>query len=130
MGIIGGYMKYQKVLITDDSATSRMIIKRCIEMAGFFDIDYLEAEDGLQGLTILDEEKVDLIITDLKMPKMDGKTFIRKLKSNDNTKDIPVVVISSLDNSVLEERLKREGVLAVIGKPLSPAKVLNFMEEE
>lgn len=123
-------MKYQKVLITDDSATSRMIIKRCIEMAGFFDIDYLEAEDGLQGLTILDEEKVDLIITDLKMPKMDGKTFIRKLKSNDDTKDIPVVVISSLDNSVLEERLKREGVLAVISKPLSPAKVLDFMEEE
>ncbi len=123
-------MKYQKVLITDDSATSRMIIKRCIEMAGFFDIDYLEAEDGLQGLTILDEEKVDLIITDLKMPKMDGKTFIRKLKSNDDTKDIPVVVISSLDNSVLEERLKREGVLTVIGKPLSPAKVLDFMEEE
>jgi len=123
-------MKYQKILITDDSATSRMIIKRCIEMAGFFDIDYLEAEDGLQGLTILDTEKVDLIITDLKMPKMDGKTFIRKLKSNDNTKDIPVVVISSLDNLVLEERLKREGVLSVIGKPLSPAKVLDFMEEE
>ncbi len=123
-------MKYQKILITDDSATSRMIIKRCIEMAGFFDIDYLEAEDGLQGLTILDTEKVDLIITDLKMPKMDGKTFIRKLKSNDKTKDIPVVVISSLDNSVLEERLKREGVLSVIGKPLSPAKVLDFMEEE
>ncbi|MCK5199165.1 MAG: response regulator [Spirochaetales bacterium] len=123
-------MKYQKILITDDSGTSRMIIKRCIEMAGFFDIDYLEAEDGLQGLTILDKEKVDLIITDLKMPKMDGKTFIRKLKSNDNTKDIPVVVISSLDNAVLKERLEREGVLAVISKPLSPAKVLDFMEEE
>ena len=123
-------MKYKKILIADDSATSRMIIKRCIEMAGFFDIDYLEAEDGLQGLTILDTETVDLIITDLKMPKMDGKTFIRKLKSNDDTKDIPVVVISSLDNSVLEERLKREGGLTVIGKPLSPAKVLDFMEEE
>ena len=123
-------MKYQKILITDDSGTSRMIIKRCIEMAGFFDIDYLEAENGLQGLTILDKEKVDLIITDLKMPKMDGKTFIRKLKSNDNTKDIPVVVISSLDNAVLKERLEREGVLAVISKPLSPAKVLDFMEEE
>ena len=123
-------MKYQKILIADDSVTSRMIIKRCIEMAGFFDINYLEAEDGLQGLTILDTEKVDLIITDLKMPKMDGKTFIRTPKSGEDKKDIPVVVISSLDNSVLEERLKREGVMAVIGKPLSPAKVLEFMEEE
>ena len=130
MGIIGGNMKYQKILITDDSATSRMIIKRCIEMAGFFDIDYLEAEDGLQGLTVLDTEKVDLIITDLKMPKMDGKTFIRKLKSSETTKDIPVVVISSLANSVLENRLKREGVMVIISKPLSPAKVLEFMEEE
>ena len=123
-------MKYQKILIIDDSATSRMIIKRCIEMAGFFDIDYLEAEDGLQGLTILDKEKVDLIITDLKMPKMDGKTFIRKLKSSEDKKNIPIVVVSSLDNSVLEERLKREGVMTVIGKPLSPAKILEFMEEE
>lgn len=123
-------MKYKKILITDDSATSRMIVKRCIEMAGFFDIDYLEAEDGLHGLTILDTEKVDLIITDLKMPKMDGKTFIRKLKSSEDKKDIPIVVVSSLDNSILEERLKREGVLFVISKPLNPAKVLEFMEEE
>ncbi len=123
-------MKYKRILIADDSITSRMIIKRCIEMAGFFDIEYLEAEDGLHGLTVLDTEKVDLIITDLKMPKMDGKTFIRKLKSHNDTKDIPVVVISSLDNTVLEERLKREGVMAVIGKPLSPAKVLDFMEKE
>ncbi|MDA3940594.1 MAG: response regulator [Spirochaetia bacterium] len=122
-------MKYKRILITDDSATSRMIIKRCIEMAGFFDLEYFEAEDGLQGLTILDSEKVDLIITDLKMPKMGGKTFIRKLKSSEDKKDIPIVVVSSLDNEILEARLKREGVLAVIGKPLSPAKVFDFMEE-
>ena len=123
-------MKYQKILITDDSATSRMIIKRCIEMAGFFDIDYLEAEDGLQALQIFEEKNPDIVLLDVEMPKMDGKTFIRKLKSNDDTKNIPVVVITSLDNTVLEERLKREGVLTVIGKPLSPAKVLDFMEEE
>ncbi len=98
-------------------------------MAGFFDIEYIEAEDGLQALTKLDTEKVDLIITDLKMPKMDGKTFIRKLKSSDDKKDIPIVVVSSLDNAILEERLKREGVMAVIGKPLSPAKVLEFLQE-
>ncbi|RKX84601.1 MAG: response regulator [Spirochaetes bacterium] len=122
-------MNYKRILITDDSATSRMIIKRCIEMAGFFDIEYIEAEDGLQALTKLDTEKVDLIITDLKMPKMDGKTFIRKLKSSDDKKDIPIVVVSSLDNAILEERLKREGVMAVIGKPLSPAKVLEFLQE-
>jgi two-component system, chemotaxis family, chemotaxis protein CheY len=122
-------MSYKRILITDDSTTSRMIIKRCIEMAGFFDIEYFEAEDGLQGLTILDTEKVDLIITDLKMPKMDGKTFIRKIKSSEDKKNIPIVVVSSLDNSILQERLTREGVMAVIGKPLSPAKVLEFMGE-
>ena len=74
-------MSYQRILIVDDSATSRMIVRRCFEIAGFKESAYLEAEDGLKAVSLLDKKKVDLILTDLKMPKMDGQIFIKKLKT-------------------------------------------------
>ena len=64
-------MDVKEILIVDDSATSRMIIKRCIDIAGFHDITYHEAEDGVKAMSFLDNNHVDLVLTDLKMPKME-----------------------------------------------------------
>ena len=121
----GKMMEYKDILIVDDSATSRMIIKRCFEIAGFHEAQYHEAEDGLKAVGLLQDTKVDLILSDLKMPKMDGNTFIKKLKMREVTKDIPVVVISSMGNDVSENQLLTSGVKAIIRKPLSPAKVVR-----
>jgi two-component system, chemotaxis family, chemotaxis protein CheY len=118
-------MDVKDILIVDDSATSRMIIKRCFDIAGFHDITYHEAEDGVKAMSFLDKNKVDLVLTDLKMPKMDGNTFLRKLRAKDDTKELPVIVISSMGNDVLESQLMESGVMAIIRKPLSPAKVLE-----
>jgi len=120
-------MKYKKILIVDDSATSRMIIKRCFEIAGFYDSEYYEAEDGLKAVSFLRRNKVDLILSDLKMPKMDGNTFIQKLNVTETTKHIPVVVISSMGSDLTEEQLLNKGVQAIIRKPLSPEKVVNAL---
>ncbi|NOY07360.1 MAG: response regulator [Spirochaetes bacterium] len=120
-------MKYKKILIVDDSATSRMIIKRCFEIAGFYDSEYYEAEDGLKAVSFLRRNKVDLILSDLKMPKMDGNTFIQKLNVTETTKHIPVVVISSMGSDLTEEQLLKKGVKAIIRKPLSPEKVVNAL---
>jgi two-component system chemotaxis response regulator CheY len=116
-------MGFAKILIVDDSATSRMIIKRCFEIAGFRDAQYFEAEDGVVAISFLKTNRVDLVLSDLRMPKMDGATFIRKLKMSDETKSIPIVVISSMSNDALEAQLLQSGVKAVIQKPISPAKV-------
>ena len=86
-------MKYNRILIVDDSATSRMIIKRCFEMAGFGEGDFFEAEDGLKAMSFLQDNDVDLIITDLKMPKMDGNTFIKKIRIQEKTKNVNLIVI-------------------------------------
>ena len=123
-------MGYSQILIVDDSATSRMIIRRCFEIAGYADAEYHEAEDGLKAVSFLHENKVDLILSDLKMPKMDGNTFIRKLSMTEATKHIPVVVISSMGNDVTEEQLLKEGVIAIIRKPISPEKVVNALGVE
>jgi two-component system chemotaxis response regulator CheY len=121
-------MNYKSVLIVDDSVTSRMIIKRCFKIAGFHNTEYYDSEDGLAAITFLNENTVDLIVTDLRMPKMDGSTFIKKLKKNVNTKDIPVIVISSMGSDTLEKELVNAGVKSVIKKPVSPAKVLKALE--
>ena len=123
-------MKFKEVLIVDDSATSRMIIKRCFDIAGFHDITYHEAEDGLKAITFLEHHDVDLVLTDLKMPKMDGNTFLKKMRTKEKAKDIPVIVISSMGNDVLESQLTKSGVKAIIRKPLSPAKVLDVLGDD
>lgn len=120
-------MVYNRILIVDDSVTSRMIIKRCFEIAGFHEAQYYEAEDGLKAVSFLEQNEVDLILSDLKMPKMDGNTFIRKLKMREETRDIPVVVISSMGNDVTEGHLFTAGVKAIIRKPLSPEKVVDAL---
>ena len=122
-------MECTRVLIVDDSATSRMIIKRCFQIAGYGELDYTEAEDGLAALSLLQEESFDLIVSDIKMPKMDGTTMVRKLRLNPATAEVPVVIISSVGNEALEEQLKGSGVRSIIKKPVSPAKILSFMEE-
>ena len=105
-----------------------MITRRCFEIAGFFDTEFVEAEDGLRAIALLQKHAVDLILSDLKMPKMDGSTFIRKLKMNETTRRIPVIVISSMGNDITESQLKASGVQAVIRKPLNPEKVLEALE--
>ena len=121
-------MDYQHILIVDDSATSRMIIKRCFQMAGFQESDFYEAEDGLKAMSVLQNESMDLVVTDLNMPKMDGTTFIKKLRIIEKTKELPVMVISSMGNEKMDEELKGEGVLGIIQKPISPEKIMEILE--
>lgn len=121
-------MKYEKILIVDDSTTSRMIIKRCFFIAGYENSEYREAEDGLAALIALQEQPVDLIVTDLNMPRMDGATFVRRLKMKEGMKSIPVLVISSIGNNAVKDELIGTNVLAVIRKPLSPLKIIESLK--
>jgi len=120
-------MTYEKIMIVDDSTTSRMIIKRCFFIAGYENSEYIEAEDGLAALSILQEQGVDLIVTDLNMPRMDGATFIRRLKMKEGKSDIPILVISSIGNDAVRTELSGSSVLAVIRKPLSPMKIVESL---
>lgn len=118
---------FKKILIVDDSATSRLIIKRCLEMAGYSEAAFYESADGAQALGFLAEQSVDLILSDIKMPKMDGRTFMRKLRLNKSTKDIPIVVVSSVGENASGEDLMKELAMAVIQKPISPLKVAKAL---
>jgi two-component system, chemotaxis family, chemotaxis protein CheY len=120
-------MSYEKIMIVDDSSTSRMIIKRCFFIAGYENSQYIEAEDGLAALSLLKDHKVNLIVSDLNMPRMDGGTFIRRLKMKEEISDIPVMVISSIGNEAVKDELAGTNLLAVIRKPLSPSKIIDAL---
>ncbi|HUX13803.1 MAG TPA: response regulator [Spirochaetia bacterium] len=121
-------MKLEKVLIIDDSSTSRMIIQRCLDIAGFSVAEYHYAENGLDALGIVKVKKdLDLIITDINMPKIDGPTFIKVLELDDTGKTIPILVVSSIGDSAMEDELKALGVSGIIKKPLSPAKLIETL---
>jgi two-component system, chemotaxis family, chemotaxis protein CheY len=116
---------YRSVLIVDDSSTSRMIVQRCLEMAGYSDSSFAYAGNGLDALGLLRKApgSYDLIVTDLNMPKMDGSTFVRLVKKDPVTAGITVLVVSSIADGEAEAELSAQGALAVIKKPVSPAKI-------
>lgn len=120
-------MSYEKIMIVDDSATSRMIIKRCFLIAGYEKTEYIEAEDGLAALSILKDRKVDLIVSDLNMPRMDGSTFIRRLKMKEGENHTPVVIISSIGSDSVRDELAGTNILSIIRKPLSPDKITEAL---
>jgi len=116
--------EFRSALVVDDSATSRMIVQRCIEMAGVSVGAFCFAENGLDALAILKSNpSVDLIVTDLNMPKMDGRAFARYLKSDPALSRITLIVVSSIADGDAEAELRSLGAAAIVKKPVSPAKM-------
>lgn len=116
-----------KVLIIDDSKTSQMITKSCLEICGIIPDEFLFASNGEEGLAFLEREVIDFIVVDLNMPVMSGEEFLRKVKSNMKTVFIPVVVLSSIVNQAKETELLDIGAIHVLKKPLSPAKLKSIV---
>lgn len=81
-----------KILVVEDSATQRAIYKALLEEKGY---DVIEGSNGEEGLKKAYEEHIDVIITDMSMPKMDGLAMIKILKKDDRTRYIPIICISA-----------------------------------
>lgn len=111
----------QTILVVDDSGTARMIIKQCLTIIGLKDKKYLEASNGRDAVEVLKQSSVDLVVTDLNMPVMDGEALLLEIKGADVWRKIPVIVITSTSNDVREKALREVGAEAVISKPVNPA---------
>ncbi len=115
-----------RIAIVDDSGTARMFIRRCLEIAGFQGAEIIEAENGKDALEKIRIAPVDLLLTDLTMPVMDGTTLLKWIKANPKLSALPVLVISSAGNPAKEIELKALGAMGVLDKPVSPVK-LNML---
>jgi two-component system, chemotaxis family, chemotaxis protein CheY len=109
-----------RVLIVDDSATARMLIQRCFEIAGWQDALFFQAGDGQEALDTLGREKIDLVLTDLNMPNLDGEQFLHAVRKDAKYADMPVIMITSTSNEARRQQLTEAGANVVLPKPVSP----------
>lgn len=117
----------KRIIIADDSATARMFIKRCLQIIGLGDAELIEAEHGKEALTAAKAQDVDLILTDLNMPVMDGETLVKWVKASPKLCDVPIIVITSAGNPAKEAQLLELGVYRVLNKPVSPPVMMDAL---
>ncbi len=98
-------MAGNKVLLVDDDHDFSQLLAFDLKKRGY---TVVSAGNGEEGLEKVKTEKPDLIVLDIKMPKMDGYTFVRRLKKDDENKDIPVVVLTSYEP--MKDMFQLEGV--------------------
>ena len=108
------------ILIVDDSAVTRMLIKRAIQMADFPVAAVLEAGHGREALARLAEQPVHLVLADLHMPEMGGAELIDQMRQDPNSRDIPVVIISAEPSTARIDELCRLGARGYLRKPFTP----------
>jgi len=116
-----------KTAITvDDSKTIREMVSFTLQNAGF---TVLEAEDGKQALTVLTGKEVQLIITDLNMPNMNGIELIRALRQDPRFKFTPILMLTTEGDATKKEEGKSAGATGWIVKPFNPEKLIQVIQK-
>ena len=112
------------IMVVDDSKTIRNLLAFVIKSEGF---RVTIAEDGLDGLEKLynSEDAVDLIVSDVNMPRMDGFTFIKTLREQDAYKDVPIIVLSTEGKEKDIAMGMSLGANLYMVKPAEPAKMIR-----
>jgi len=106
------------ILIADDSASMRAMLVAIVETIGDFQI--VEASSGFEALRLLPRDRVDLILTDINMPDINGLELISYLRANPNYKSIPVFIISTEGSAKDIKKGRQLGADEYLVKPFSP----------
>lgn len=117
------------ILIVDDSALTRKAIKRILDMIGLEIEQTFQAENGQDALGVLEETKIDLVISDLNMPNMGGIEMIYHMRGNEATRDIPVVVVSTESSTTRIEGLLADGAKGYLHKPFTPEEFREVLTD-
>lgn len=107
--------KKVKILVVDDIPLNVLLVKKMLQPLGF---DTSEAEDGVVAMEKIGADKPDLILLDLMMPRMDGFEVLRRLRASDDTKSIPVIILSALNSNDDVARGIAMGAEDYITKPI------------
>ncbi len=116
-----------KILVVDDFATMRKIIKNILTQLGFKDI--IEADDGTTALELLKKQKVDLIISDWNMPKMSGIDLLKAVRSDENLKDIKFIMVTAEAQKENVVEAIKHGVNQYVVKPFTPETLKEKLEK-
>ena len=116
-------MSETTVLIVDDSSVMRKIVERALRQAGLNLTRVVEAASGREGLEALERERVDLIVSDINMPNMDGLEFLRQIQSRELAPGVPVVMITTESGEEHVREALAAGAQGYIRKPFTPDQV-------
>ena len=116
----------KRVLAVDDSKTMRDMVSFTLKGAGY---DVLVAEDGLLALDALGNQSVDLVITDINMPNMDGISLVKELRGNPAHSSTPILVLTTESDDSKKNEGRSAGATGWIVKPFEPEKLLKVVKK-
>ena len=116
----------KKILTVDDSKTIREMVAYTLKDVGF---EVVEAEDGQQALNLLSSSSVDVIITDLNMPNIDGLELIKKLRDDPKFKFTPILMLTTEGDATKKQQGKDAGATGWIVKPFNPEKLVQVVNK-
>ena len=115
------------VLIVDDSQTMRTVIKKTVALSGFEIGECWEAGDGLEALDLVKDRWVDVVLTDVNMPRMNGLELVKALKSDESTRHIPIVLITTEGSEARMQEAYALGIAGYIQKPFYPEAIRDAL---
>ena len=117
----------KKIVLCDDEVHILRAAEFKLKRAGY---EIRCASDGQEGWELIQEELPDIVITDLQMPRMTGLELARKLRENEATRDLPVLMLSAKGFEVEHtEQARQCGIIGVLAKPFSPRELLKIVEQ-
>ena len=117
----------QNVLIVDDSAVIRQMVKKTLDMAGLDVGEVYEAGNGIEALAELDRHEVAVMLVDINMPTMNGIQLLTRMKENDRLQHIPIVIASTEGSKERINELERIGIYGYLRKPFQPEQLRDVL---
>ena len=118
----------RSILIVDDCAAMRRVIRRILDMSGFAVGECYEAGDGEQALSVLGQHRVDLILSDVNMPRLDGEGLLERLTRDEKMRAVPVIMVTSDATQSRAARLLGMGAKGYLVKPFQPEALRAELE--
>ncbi len=117
-------MNTPAILIVENEASNRILIERVLSTRGY---RCISATNGQEALDVLDREQVDLILTDLSMPVLDGYRTTQLIRSRPHLANVPIVAVTAYALSDEGEAAKRIGCTEYLTKPFKPRQLLELV---
>lgn len=118
-------MPDKNILVVDDSPSTRQAVSLMLNRNGY---TVFSAVDGIDALRKVGEEKVDLVITEINLPNLDGLALAREIRRDRKSGHIPVVVFTIENNKEIRGRAETLGVCGWLEKPLKPEQLIAMVE--
>jgi len=115
------------ILVVDDSASMRKVLRKSITMCNIGEINFTEAENGQEALEVLKKEWVDLVFTDVNMPVMNGFELVSNLNVDDIHKNTPIVVVTSDLSAENADAAKQSNIKHIVYKPFRPESIRELL---